>query len=52
MVNLDKICWNEDFGYYIQIGDPGLATRVGSYDGCHSTKSMVNPGLIRWDWGR
>lgn len=35
MANLDKLCWNEDFGYYIQIGDPALATRIGSYDGCH-----------------
>ncbi|WP_337174786.1 DUF1559 domain-containing protein [Paludisphaera sp.] len=26
--------WNEEFGYFVQVADPGHARAVGSYDGC------------------
>lgn len=35
MANLDKLCWREEYGYYVQIGDPAKPTEVGAYEGCH-----------------
>jgi non-lysosomal glucosylceramidase len=35
MVNMDKLCWREEYGYYVQIGDPAKPTEVGAYEGCH-----------------
>ena len=33
--NLDQLCWNKDYGYYVHIGDPARKTEVGAYEGCH-----------------
>ncbi|MDG3005524.1 GH116 family glycosyl-hydrolase [Paludisphaera mucosa] len=32
--NLEKLLWNDDFGYFVQRADPAHAMAVGSYDGC------------------
>ena len=34
MVNLDKLTWREEKGYYVHLGDPKHLSEVGSYDGC------------------
>ena len=44
--NLDKLCWNEDFGYYVHIGDPARRTEVGAYDGCHIDQVLGQS----WAW--
>ncbi len=31
---LDKLCWRDDHGYYVHVGDPNHMHEVGSYDGC------------------
>jgi uncharacterized protein (DUF608 family) len=33
--NLDRLCWKEDYQYYIHIGDPKNPKQVGAYEGCH-----------------
>ncbi len=34
IVNLDKLTWREEKGYYVHLGDPKHLSEVGSYDGC------------------
>jgi non-lysosomal glucosylceramidase len=44
--NLDDLCWNEDYGYYIHIGDPARKTEVGAYEGCHIDQVLGQS----WAW--
>ncbi len=34
LVNLDRLTWREEKGYYVHVGDPKHLAEVGSYDGC------------------
>ena len=44
--NLDDLCWNEDYGYYVHVGDPARKTEVGAYDGCHIDQVLGQS----WAW--
>ena len=44
--NLNDLCWKEDFGYYVHVGDPARGTEVGAYDGCHIDQVLGQS----WAW--
>lgn len=44
--NLDALCWNEDYGYYVHVGDPARKTEVGAYEGCHIDQVLGQS----WAW--
>jgi uncharacterized protein (DUF608 family) len=44
--SLDKLCWNDGYGYYVHIGDPARATEVGAYEGCHIDQVLGQA----WAW--
>lgn len=45
--NLDELCWNNDYGYYVHVGTPPeKSTEVGAYEGCHIDQVLGQA----WAW--